>query len=171
MEFASLDGRIDDPVVDALLEDRVDELMVDITFSDWVDEPVADASFEDQVTRASVVSAIIAARIDCCMSYQDMSSKSSPIIFAVGAWVSVVEDPVSEAEQAVTVEHESVIVDVDAVLAPDGVKIVDVMSQALVVFAEQVLLDILELGELLVLDFAFVEEAALLDCLVGSADS
>lgn len=45
----------------------------------------------------------------------------------------VVEDPVIEAEQAVTLEHESVIVDVDAKLAPEGVKIENDVSQILVV--------------------------------------
>lgn len=158
VEAVSLDDQIDDPVLDAVLEDRVDE-------------PVTDASSLDQVTRASVVSAIIAARIDCCVSNQDIPPKSSPIIVAVGTWVFVVEDLVSEVEQAVTVEHESVIMDVDSILAPDSIKIVDNVSQELVILAEQVLLDLLELVELPGLDFAFVDEAAVLDCLVGSVDS
>lgn len=38
-----------------------------------------------------------------------------------------------EAEQAVTLEHESVMVDVDAALAPEDVKIENDTSQLLVV--------------------------------------
>ena len=86
----------------------------------------------------SVVSAIASLRIVCCISYQDGAKvsharKSSPTSVAVSFWLPVIEDPVSEAEQALTVEHESVIVDVDAVLAPEGVKTEYDVSQALVI--------------------------------------
>ena len=113
----------------------------------------------------SVSSAIATERTDCCMLYQGVSAPASKMGVAVASWSSVVEDPVSEAEQAVTVEHESVIVDVDSVLAPEGVKTEYDVSQALAVCVEQ------ELLELLDLESVFVEEAELVGWLVGSVES
>lgn len=77
-------------------------------------------------------------------------------------FVVVVVDPVSEVEQAVTVEQESVMVEVDCVVAPDGVKTDNEVSQALFVCAEQELLELLEL-----LDFDPVLSGAVL---VGEED-
>jgi hypothetical protein len=95
-----------------------------------------------QVTCESVVSAITSARMDCCWSHQAGGPKSSPRTEIVTTpLLDVVADPLNEAEQAVTVEHESVIVDVDAVLAPEGVNTDNDVSQALAVRAEQELLE------------------------------
>jgi len=57
---------------------------------------------------------------------------------------AVADEPVSEAEQAVTVEHESVSVEVLAVVAPVGVKIENEVSHADVVILEQELLELVD---------------------------
>lgn len=80
---------------------------------------------------------------DCC---EETSCRRPPGLTWMLA-VVIVKDPVIEAEQAVTVEHESVMVDVDAVLAPEGVKIRYEVLQADVVRAEQELLEVLEDAE------------------------
>jgi hypothetical protein len=71
---------------------------------------------------------------------QDGGAKLSPTNEIVTIWLLVVEDPVIEAEQAVTIKHESVMVDMDAVLAPEGIKTEYDVSQALAVCAKQELL-------------------------------
>lgn len=83
------------------------------------------------------MSAIACAKMVCCTSYQDVPTATPArnesafnVPVASKPSVSVVCDPLREAEQAVTIEHESVIVDVVAVVAPDGVKIEYDVSQA-----------------------------------------
>lgn len=125
-----LDGGDDSELdVDEALEtplefdEDADVEFVDKPVIEWVDEPVVDASLEDQVTRVSVVSATNSEITDCSILNRNGRPNLSPSSVLAIASVLVVDDPVTEAEQAVTVEHESVIVEVAAVLAPDGVKI------------------------------------------------
>jgi len=94
--------------------------------------------------------------------------KLSPTGPTVSTALLVVDDPVGEAEQAVTVEHERVMVDVDAVFPPEGVKMEYDVSQVLIVRVEQ---ELLELLNPLDLDSVLAEEAELMNWLVGSVES
>lgn len=80
--------------------------------------------------------------------------------------VVVVADPVAVAEQAVTDEHESVMVDVEAVLEPAGVNTESDVSQALAVCVEHELLE-LEL-ELDLLELDLDSELVEVSVVVGS---
>lgn len=71
--------------------------------------------------------------------------KSSPIGVAVISSLPVTEVPVWIAGQAVMLEQESMVVDVDTVLAPEGVKTEYEVSQMLVVCIEQEFVELLEL--------------------------
>ena len=151
VKFAEVEDGIDvrERVLDIDPDDAVLVMVIDGDAELELLEPPVEVELELavvlvglQVTRWSVVSAMIADRIDCCWSYHDRGAKSSPTKVIVGTLLlrAVVEDPVMEAEQAVTVEHESVMVDVDAVVAPVGVKTEYNVLQALAVRTEQQLL-------------------------------
>ena len=163
---------VDDPDCEAVCEPE-DEFVVDAEIEPLTLPVEDEISFEDQVMYGSVSSAIASARTDCCTLYQDAGASArntSKLGVAVASASSVVADPVSDAEQAVTVEHESVMVDVDAVLAPEGVKMEYDVSQALAVCAEQELLDPLDVDCEFV-DCEFVAEAEFVGWLVGSVES
>jgi threonine dehydrogenase-like Zn-dependent dehydrogenase len=109
-----------------------------------VEDPLSEAEQALTVEHESVmveVDAVLA--LEGVNTEYDMSQ--ALVVLMLQPEIVVVADAESEPEQAVIVEHLPVTVDVEAVLAPEGVKTEYVVSQALVVCAEQELLDPLDL--------------------------
>lgn len=138
------------PVDDAVTVVAVEAgVVVVITLDDELES--TDVLDADQVMYGSVVSAEASAKIDCCNSYQEVAEVSnslnaSPIGVAEITWlpVVVVTEALIDTEQPVTVEHERVNVDVDAVVAPEGVNTEYEVSHALVVCVEHELLELVD---------------------------
>lgn len=143
-----VDGCI--PVDDAVTVVAVEAgVVVIITPDDELE--TTDVLDADQVMYGSVVSASASEKTDCCNSYQEVAEESnslyaSPIGVAEITWlpVVVVTEALIDTEQPVTVEHERVNVDVDAVVAPVGVNTEYEVSHALVVCVEHELLELVD---------------------------
>lgn len=100
-------------------------------------------SSADHVMYGSVSSAMASERTFCCKPYQSVATvshslKLSPVGAATLAWslVLVVAEPVSVVRQTFVVEHESVMTEVDSVVAPAGTKTEYEVTQALVICVE-----------------------------------
>ena len=137
---------VDDDVTVVAVEAGV---VVVITPDDELE--TTDVLDADQVMYGSVVSAEASEKTDCCNSYQEVAEVSnslyaSPTGVAEITWlpVVVVTEALIDTEQPVTVEHERVNVDVDAVVAPAGVNTEYEVSHALLVCVEHELLELVD---------------------------